>query len=317
MNVLVVPTIREKHIQEFLSVWGRETWDQIVIVEDNPTKTFDIDVDHHYSWQEIEADLKENAWIISKRDSAIRCYGFLKAAELGADYIFTLDDDCYPIGIPDKFVQGHIDAIEKTTQWTESVPGMRTRGLPYFELGTLPNVVMNVGLWNGIPDIDAIQSFANPPHGPFVAPNISRVMPQGQYFPICGMNLCFKRKMLPAAYFPLMGMDSPYRRFDDIWFGVIAKKVCDHMNWKITCGTPHIDHKRASSPFVNLVKEAPGIEANESFWKKIEDFQFVNPDSATECVLGIGVALELAEKDYWKKMGQALKTWAYLSADLC
>lgn len=56
MNILVVPTIREYCIQEFLDAWKFESFHEIIIVEDNPEKTFKIsDHYHHYSWKEISA----------------------------------------------------------------------------------------------------------------------------------------------------------------------------------------------------------------------------------------------------------------------
>ncbi|MCZ6678687.1 MAG: hypothetical protein O7E52_15750, partial [Candidatus Poribacteria bacterium] len=57
---IVVPTIREQHILEFLSAWSQEFQEhQIIIVEDNPEKTFRISQFNieHYSWLEINKEL--------------------------------------------------------------------------------------------------------------------------------------------------------------------------------------------------------------------------------------------------------------------
>jgi len=45
-----------------------------------------------------------------------------------------------------------------------------------------------------------------------------------------------------------MGEGQPYRRFDDIWFGVIAKRICDHLGWSIAVGDPHVHHGRCPTP---------------------------------------------------------------------
>lgn len=310
MNVLVVPTIREKCILEFLKAWRESSanWDEIIIIEDNPKKSFHLDVKHHYSWEDIERDLGDDAWIISRRDSAIRCYGFLKAYEMGADYIFNLDDDCLPVE-EHNFVQEHIHNLEKTPKWTFSIPNMRTRGVPYDNMGTLTNVVMSVGLWQGHPDLDAIQSFSNNITD-FMPPDHTCVMPSGQYFPLCGMNFCFKSIALPMCYFPLMGEGQPYGRFDDVWFGIITQKVCNHLGWNITLGRPHIHHSKASDKFKNLEREASGVGANEKFWQMIDKIK-LRGTTPIECMKEIALYL-MTEKDYWAKLGQAIDIWVNL-----
>src|SRR5687767_10405915 len=121
-TVIVVPTIRAERIQDWLEKWSDELRDtQIIIVEDNPTKSFQIDQSNvtHYSWEDIDKDLKENSWIIPRRTAAVRSYGFYKAFQLKPDIVITLDDDCYP---DDKdFVNKHIKYLSKKypTQWIQ------------------------------------------------------------------------------------------------------------------------------------------------------------------------------------------------------
>lgn len=313
MNVLVVPTIREKSIQDFLHSWRNEHWDKIIIVEDNPRKTFDIDVEHHYSWEEIDADLEENSWIISRRDSAIRSYGFLVAYRLGAEIIFSLDDDCYPVN--SDFCKTHVSKLEKSQKWTESVLGMKTRGIPYRQTGILENVVLNMGLWRGVPDLDAVQSLHEDVPTDFEPPTNDRIIPAGQYFPLCGMNFAFKRELTVLGYFAPMGDSKPYRRFDDIWYGIILKKICDHLGWHINCGNPIVHHKRASDPFVNLVKEATGIKANEQFWQTIDNIPLLE-DTPKTCLIQIARNLQQQSDTYLREYGGALEIWAGYFDDL-
>lgn len=322
MKILVVPTIREDCIQKFLNAWEKvEEWDHIIIIEDNPHKKFKIHGDnvHHYSWKEIDEELGANSWIISKRDSAIRSFGFLKAYQMDAEYIFTLDDDCYPVS-NQKFIETHIDNLEKHTRWTESVLGKRTRGIPYDNLGVLQNVVMNLGLWEGVPDYDSVQCFLQNPEVDFKPPMFSRIMPRGQYFPFCGMNFCFKKDVTPLCYFPLMGKDQPYNRFDDIWFGIIAKKICDHLNLLISCGMPFVHHTKASNKYVNLEREASGIKINEHFWEYI-DSKKLTANTTVDCMHELGIIIQNDptwnlflnhDPNYRKQLGKSLCTWALL-----
>ena len=308
-TALVVPSNRQNSIREFLNAWkaADTRWDSIIVVEDNPERTFDIDVDHHVSWKEIEADLKEDKWIISRRDSAIRSYGFLLAHRQGADYIFTLDDDCLPVN--NRFVEDHLLNFTDTPRWVESIPGQRTRGLPYFNMGKSNKVALSVGLWCGVPDFDSVQVLSQVPP-PRDLPG-ARVMPSGQYFPLCGMNFCMRREITPLCYFPLQGEGYPYRRFDDIWFGVIAKKVIDHLRLQVVVGTPYICHSKASDPMVNLVKEAPGIAANEHFWEVIDEIELTGDDPVS-CMYNVANGLIPQKDEYLAKLGQAIFRWSGL-----
>ena len=309
-RVLVVPTIRESNIVEFLEQWTKqETWDQIIVVEDNPERSFNLPHNNltHVSWKEIDEDFKENSWIISRRDSAIRSYGFLMAYRMGADYIFTLDDDCFPS--QKDFCETHINQTTQHQKWTELVPFMRTRGIPYHNLGQIP-VVMNVGIWSGVPDLDSIQGLANP-ISDFNPPKGNRILPRNQYFPMCGMNMLFVSELAVLMYFAPMGLNQPYHRFDDIWCGIILKRICDHLDLSISCGEPHVNHRRASNPFVNLIREAPGIQANENFWPIIDQIPLTK-ETPKECLLEISAGLQQQSGQYLNQYGKALETWSGL-----
>jgi reversibly glycosylated polypeptide/UDP-arabinopyranose mutase len=315
-KVLVIPSCREPCLRAFLSAWdGPEgDWDEIVLVEDNPTRTFQLPASskpiHHYAWEEIEQILGDDSWIISRRDSAIRSFGFLMAWRLGATHILTLDDDCFPHAETGPICAGHIEAMECSTRWIPSVPGMRTRGLPYRNLGKLPNVVASMGYWSRIPDLDAIQSlndldFAT--NGRFQP----RLVPSGQFFPLCGMNFCFRAEVVPLLWFPLMGEGSPFRRFDDIWAGLVLKRVADHLGMAVSVGEPFVEHQRASDVMANLVKEAPGVAFNEHLWERV----LAVPLSAATpvgCVLELGRGLQGEDNEYVSRMGEALRVWAGL-----
>jgi len=316
MNALIVPTIREQCIRKFIDEWEpHRYWDHVIVVEDNPQKTFDLNNGSitHLCWEDIDEDLGDKSWIISRRDSAIKCYGFYLAWKLGVKYIFALDDDCYPYlsRSAKEFIKSHRNALSQWSRWTESVPGWRTRGVPYKNKGVLSNVVMNHGFWNVNPDLDACQTLAGPEWKGFVGPVCKhRLIPQGQYFPMCGMNLCFQGNIVPLMYFPLMGQGTPYHRFDDIWCGIITKKICDHLGYVISCGEPFVNHMKASDPFVNLVKEAPGIAANEWFWETIDAVKLTETTPA-DCMEELGIALD-QENDYLRKLGHAIQIWSSL-----
>jgi len=314
VNVLVVPTNRPERAREFLTAWEPWPWDRILLIEDGPEATIEapspaVEV---FSWSEIDAELPE-PWIISRGDSGIRAFGFWKAWQLGAEAIFTLDDDCHPS--EDDFVAGHLSNLRETPAWESTVPGLRVRGLPYRNFGGPLPVDVSVGLWQGHPDLDAVQSLANASSaaGNLVTEVRTRVMPSEQYFPMSGMNLAVRREAACLMYFPPMGHDSPYGRFDDIWCGLVVQRICRHLRRSIVCGRPVVEHKRASDPFANLVKEAPGIDANEEMWERIDAVE-LQGETPLACMrhLGAGLGASANGDGYLERWGRAILAWCEL-----
>jgi hypothetical protein len=320
VNTLVVPTNRPDALVGFLDAWSPWPWDRLIVVCDGPDAV-DVPRDRWphadrlsvLSWRDVET--LPDPSIISRRDSAIRSFGFWEAWRGGADVIFTLDDDCYPADLAgDAFVGRHLDNLFRTARWESTVPGLRVRGLPYRNLG-VADVLVSVGLWVGTPDLDAVQTLAGDDgRGGRAALDRSRwVMPSSGYFPMSGMNLAFRREAACLMYFAPMGLGQPYRRFDDIWCGLVVQRVCRHLEQAIVCGQPVVDHRRASDPFANLVKEAPGIQANESMWERIDELELKQPD-ALGCMREVGEQLSRRpEHDgYLEQWGRSILGWCEL-----
>lgn len=293
----------------------------LVVVEDNPRPSPEIATllratqlrTMHLSWDDM-IDFGRQGWIFSRRDSAIRSLGFHAAYKAGAQLILTLDDDCYPVGHPKAFIEAHKASLG-ASRWTISTTDRTTRGVPYYDRGEgqLP-VHINMGGWRGVPDIDAVRTLVGDTEE--IVSWQSRIIPRHQYFPMCGMNLLFRREATPLMLFPMQGHGPDgtpwgYGRFDDIWCGLVAKRVADHLGWNISCGLPVVLHSRASDPMTNLQKEAPGIPVNEWLWKTIDGIQLTATEPA-QAVIELGTGLLGHEHEYVRKLGQALQIWGGL-----
>lgn len=326
---IVVPTIRPFSINRFLEKWDfRSRGVSVYVVEDNPQITFRIDegtVDSHVSWLEVEQHLGENAWIIPRRTDCIRSYGFLLAAQCGADVIISMDDDCLPTDDypPATFVRQHVMALRRTwPSWESSILcSVNARGHPYNTEDILRTTLINVGGWTGVPDLSAVSQL--------VFPKLSHQMhtmapvPLGTYFPMCGMNLAFAVEALPMMYFLLMGRTGgldrhPFDRSGDIWCGLIAKRICDHLRRFVTAGTPLVNHSKASNVWSNLEKETPGLQVNEYFWQIIDGISLTATtvagcyeEIARRLSIGITDSHECvnAYNEYWKHLGKAMLIW--------
>jgi reversibly glycosylated polypeptide/UDP-arabinopyranose mutase len=299
-------------MRQFQSAWADEfAGHAVVVVEDNPEPTFDLgSTADHYCWADIERELGDAAWIISRRSANMRCFGFYKAFSLDVDLVVTLDDDCLP-STPN-FLSVHADRLATravSTAWTSTGSGLAPRGMPYRTANREMECVLNHGLWTGVPDLDAMTQITSERLDETFVPT-EQAIPRGTYFPMCAMNLAFTRALIPAMYFPLMGPDWPYDRYGDIWAGILVKRVCDHLGLGVKSGEPFVHHDRASNVWENLRKEATGYEINESLWRAVD--QIVLTESSVR-----GCYVELAQKlpiegPYWDSLREAMRLWADL-----
>lgn len=319
---LVIPTIRDLN---FLEEWGDQFKDcNLIVIEDRQKKEVKIPKIaclsiEHYCWSDIKKDFGKDEWIFSRKNSGIRSYGFWKAYRKGADVIITLDDDCYPV--EDNFVEKHIENLnfEAAVNWHATYPNphyMYTRGFPYKVRNKAP-VVVSHGLWSGALDMDAkteigfqklLEESSYPP--------IRQVIPSGYYFPMSTMNLVFKKAVIPLMYFPLMGEDPSgnkwgYDRYDDIWAGVIVKKVLDHLGLRVVNGSPFVEHRKKSKIVDNLVKERRGLMENEIFWKRV-DVVNLTKKTIKGCFIELTEKVRWTKTTYFSRLKLAMKIWSKL-----
>ena len=318
---VVIPTIRSL---DFLSFWeGTLSSTTLVVIEDHKTKEIPTPRGkyqsiHHFSWIDIARDFGDDEWIFSRQNAGIRSYGFWKAYTLGADVIITLDDDCFPVDRD--FVEQHAANLSSSAPegWTNTYPHREfvfTRGIPY-HVRNKHQVVISHGLWTNKIDLDAktqlkVGSINMPTYPPML-----QFVPSGVYFPMCSMNLAFRREATPLMYFPLMGFDPDgkpwgYDRFDDIWAGIFTKKICDHLGLAVINGSPFVEHRKASDPHKNLLKEKKGIKTNETLWKVV-DRVVLTQKTPVSCYVELIKKVRFPNEKYFEKLREAMLIWAGL-----
>jgi len=284
---IAVPSIREDCLQKLLSAWNIQfQGHSIVVVEDNPTKTFNLpSYVTHAAWDDIEKDLGKDAWIISRRSGSIRSYAMLLAARQNPDMVVMLDDDCLPAS--ESFLFDHWDVLEMVCTYEPvfdtmhaSDCGVTARGYPK-ELKSITTVV-NHGMWNNIPDIDGRTQLKHPTLRT-VFPKQSEQVPRGVLFPLSAMNVAFRPEALPAMYQFPMGQGQPYERYDDIWCGWVMKKAMDAAGLGVRSGSPLIYHSRASNAHRNAEIEIPGMSENEVAFRHV--LSMIVPSGSLESCL--------------------------------
>lgn len=252
---VVVPTIREEKIKEFLKAWNSLFVKHNVtlyVVRDGKNPTV-----NGLSIKEVMGKYSD---LIYNFNDGVRNLGFAKAYLEGADIIISLDDDTLPDG---DTIQDHIDALNsrQPISYMNSVDDIYMRGFPYWAREEA-EVVFSHGVWNGVYDFDAstqlLMGTPQPKHR-------KMPVPKGVLMPVCVMNVAFKAKVLPYYYQAPMFKD--INRFADIWSGWEVKKAIDKNNWSMVTGYAKVNHNRASDPFTNLIKEAKGVKMNEEYSK--------------------------------------------------
>ena len=321
MVALVIPTIRSL---TFLESWHDEFKScHAYIIEDHTKKTIMVPQEkfckvNHYDWTDIKRDFGKDEWIFSRQNAGIRCYGFWKAYHAGADVIITLDDDCYPVDRD--FINCHVKnlSLSAPSRWTTTYQHPEfvfTRGIPYGIRGK-HRVVVSHGLWTNQIDLDAKtqkkHSAVNLPS----YPPMMQFIQQGVFFTMCSMNLAFHRDVTPLMYFPLMGKDPSgklwgYDRFDDIWAGIFAKKIMDHLGLAVINGSPFVEHRKASNLEKNLEKEKKGMIVNETLWKIVDNIQ-LKDKSPAQCYKDLATKIKFPENSYFFFLRKAMMVWAEL-----
>lgn len=330
-----VPTVRRGAVAEFLREWG-PLWDGaadpavtvlLFVHEDRSGKTLRSLLPsrggiYYTSREDIQSALGAAAWIISTGSGASRSFPMYLAWKAGCDYVITLDDDCYPQADSAKrFIERHLEAFTRD-RWFRTIAGDEPRGIPYERLGDLP-VRVNHGLWVDVPDLDGPTSLVRirEPRTP-VLPTGSTVIPPGMAFPLSAMNVCYHRSVVPVAYHLLMGLETVgFDRFDDIWSGLLVKRVLDYMGWYVTTGEPFVRHVKRSNRFTNLRQEALGLQIHEYFWEYVLETPLGPGLSPTDAYRAL--ALRVSEfpsrypdlpcpAGYFKRLSEAMIAWSGL-----
>lgn len=314
---VVVPTNRPERITGFIKAW-QEQFNRpdvrLLVIEDFPQRQSVLpEWAEHYCHEDIDRELGDSAWCIPRQAGGVRSFGFWKAAQdETVDMIVSLDDDVKPSREWDSnLLADHWRSLEAPQQlrWQRTSQRVRTRGYPY-TLGEGVKSVLNHGLWEGVADIDAIEQLTTEMDDHCYSWE-SHLVPPGVYYTMCIMNVAFRREFAPFMFMP--PFPDGMKRWDDIWCGIIAKRIADLHGWAVTSGKPLVHHERASNPLNNLRQEFLGYGINEELWETVDSAG--HKDDTPGCTyLNIVDAIE----DRFPILGQAthaMRRWAELWAE--
>ena len=286
-----------------------------------------------------EMGLSEYKELIPKRHRAEESFALMYMWANDYKYGFTIDDDTLPVK-EFNFFGNHIENLNYKGEITEysSNKGfvnvlhhssekhhLYPRGYPYSTIDEklsskkiqIEKVGISQGLWTNIPDLDAVRILQDGDLNGQAKTRFSIndygsnfTIAKANYVTVCSMNLAFRREIIPAFYQYRMG-DNPWKvdRFDDIWSGIVAKKFMDILSYRIINGNPLCQHNKAPrSTFKDLVSEAAGLEANEIFYKIVENTK-IDSKNQFEIVSAIANSLKGSKHEFIKYCGKHLEMW--------
>lgn len=223
-----------------------------------------------YAAQEAYAGVHYAA--MPHKSAASRNIGHYIAWKEGFDVIIALDYDCQTrpgwleahlgalggrvgaTGIRPVADNGWVNPITTTFGNGDAV---YARGFPYewrtpelarvAEEPATGDVVLNLGVWDGILDLNGIDKlYGGEPGDPGVPDGPTRVALGN--VPICGMNTGFVRELTPAYYFlPDLWVNGwQLSRHDDIWGGYVTKRLIDRTGDLLSFGRPVVGHTKQS-----------------------------------------------------------------------
>ncbi|KAI0510466.1 hypothetical protein KFK09_011068 [Dendrobium nobile] len=229
-----------------------------------------------------------------------RYFGYLISTK---KYIISIDDDCLPV----KDVRGNlINAIEQhmTNLKTPATPfyfntlydpfqkgSDFVRGYP-FSLRCGVECVISSGLWLNFADYDAPTQAVKPHERNSRYVDAVITVPLRAMMPVSGINFGFRREVVGPALLPALHLKTTgkqrWEALEDIWSGLCAKVVCDHLKFGVKTGLPYVWRNASGNAWESLKRDWEGVKLVEEI---VPFFQSVKlPKTmiiAEDCVLQI------------------------------
>lgn len=277
-----------------------------------------------------------------------RNVGFLLALERGAQNIIALDDDNYAVEGTDFFGAHSIvgrsveaTAVSSSNGWFNPCQLLRlepevriySRGYPFgkrwqdevrFGEGG-GRVVVNMGLWVGDPDVDAVTRLALPVKSLGLQTERT-ILLQDCYMPINSQNTAVHRDAMPTFYFvpQAVRIDGMLMdRYGDIWAGFFLNKAVSHMGDKIAVGPPVVDHRRNKHDLLrDLQNEFWGMLITEYLVPHIAEMSLsANTYLGTyqeiaENLRGISIHHHPAVTEYIARLSSSMEKWTKVCEQL-
>jgi len=294
--IVVIPTCRGVDLHHLAPLI--EHGCRFIVIDDTAGS---IRVDHPRFAVYTRADrvrlMGRNAVAIPSGNGACRDFGFYIAWKEGDadELVIALDDDC--VVESEEFVRRVLDLFEGGEDREAQGQGRHfnifdlyddpavrrqfPRGFPYssrvdyrpwtVRSGATRRIEMNLGLWKGILDVNAVDR-APAQDDEYPDASLSHdnvVVPGGALVSLCSGSMQFRRSVIPAIYQLPMNVEVmpgwTINRYGDIWGGYILKTLMDRRGDCLSVGQPLVRHSRLGHASSNVRSEHLAHLVNEEF----------------------------------------------------
>lgn len=271
---VIVPSNRQDKLSDWIVAW-RDSFRKaareplLVVVWDG-----DEIIRRAWPFELIWADWLTIPEWIPRRTDMVRSWGIWLAAQAGAEYCVTLDDDVRPwpgvdlLGEYERVFEAGAVVSDYLDVGALTTSGRQMRGFPHGQRERRP-VAIQYGGWDGVMDYDARTQLDGAPMDCGFS-DVVLPVPRGVAVTGCAMNMAWQTRYAPLTWQLPVLEGVGYRRYGDIWAGLIAKRTCDAADLAVVVnGRASVKHQRASDPEKNLEIELAGEEPNERLWQHL------------------------------------------------
>ncbi len=215
--------------------------------------------------------------------------GYLFALREGADVVYSTDDDNYPVDHWDSYLKlgkQMVKVVSSTSGWWNCCSlgdaDITPRGYPYWLINEKPQYVytekevdvgVQIGLWLGDPDVDAMTRLVRNPKVTKYSEDFI-ALSTGTMCPYNSQNTFITRELLPAHMLWCCARTAAYR-YDDIFAGYVGQKIASHYNLTVKFGRPFLFQERNDHDLIkDLKSEIGGMEIQKDFFSIINDLHF-------------------------------------------
>ncbi|KAK4403818.1 putative UDP-arabinopyranose mutase 5 [Sesamum angolense] len=169
------------------------------------------------------------------------------------------------------------------------------RGYP-FSLRSGVECGLSCGLWLNLADYDAPTQALKPSARNSRYVDAVLTVPARAMLPLSGINIAFNNELIGPALLPAfrLAKEGKFRweTVEDIWTGMCAKVVCDHLRLGVKSGLPYVWRQERGSAVESLKKEWEGVQLMEEV---VPFFQSVRLSEAAvtaeDCVAEIAASV--------------------------
>lgn len=249
-----------------------------------------------YTKSDIEAVAKSSS--INFSGHSCRYFGYLVSRK---KYVISIDQDSLPAkdpsGLVTDAVAQHITNLATpatpfffNTLYDPFRPGADfVRGYPFSMRCGVP-CVLSCGLWLNVADYDALTQSVKPNERNTRYVDAVMTVPVGAMMPASGINIAFDRLALGPALLPGVHFTGEGKRrwetLEDIWSGLCAKVVSDHLGFGVKTGLPYVHREGdGTKPHGSLNKESEKVKLLDDalpFFQSVKISR--NATSAIDCV---------------------------------